>query len=51
MKSIFSEKVDLQTKITLVEKRDVLGDPEISSEVEKVISDDSGIDETFNYFF
>ena len=46
----FSEKVNLQTKILLVEKGDDLSDPEISSEVEKVISD-MEIAETFNEYF
>ena len=38
IKLLFSEKVNLQTKILLVEKGNDLSDPEISSEVEKVIS-------------
>ena len=49
-KTFFSEKVNLQTKITLVEKENALSDPEMSSEVEKVISDDRRIAETFNDF-
>ena len=49
-KTFFSEKVNLQTKITLVEKGNALSDPEMSSEVEKVISDDRRIAETFNDF-
>ena len=51
VKPLFSEKVNLQTKILLVEKGNNLNDPEISSEVEKVISDDMEIAETFNEFF
>ena len=51
VKSLFSEKVNLQTKILLVEKGNDLNDPEISSEVEKVISEDKEIAETFNEFF
>ena len=50
-KPLFSEKVNLQTKILLVEKGNDLSDPEISSEVEKVISEDMDIAETFNEFF
>ena len=51
VKPRFSEKVNLQTKILLVEKGNDLSDPEISSEVEKVISEDMEIAETFNEFF
>ena len=48
---LFSEKVTLQTKILLVEKGKDLNDPEISSEVEKVIPEDMETAETFNEFF
>ena len=48
---LFSEKVNLQAKILLVERGNPLSDPEISSENEKVISDDSEDAETFNNFF
>ena len=51
VKPLFSEKVNLQTKILLVEKENDLSDPEISSEVERVISEDMEIVETFNEFF
>ena len=51
IKPLSSEKVNLQTKILLVEKGNDLSDPEISSEVEKVISEDMEIAETFNEFF
>ena len=51
VKPLFSEKVNLQTKILLVEKGNDLSDPEISSEVEKVISEDMEIAVTFNEFF
>ena len=51
VKPLFSEKVNLQKKILLVEKGNDLSDPEISSEVEKVISEDMEIAETFNEFF
>ena len=50
-KSSFSEKVNLQTKTLLVEKATDLSDPEISSEVGKVISEDMETAETFNEFF
>ena len=50
-KPLFSEKVKLRTNISLVEKGNDLSDPEISSEVEKVISDEIEIAETFNEFF
>ena len=50
MEPLFSEKVDLKTKILLVEKGNDLRVPEISLEVEKVISDDREIAETFNKF-
>ena len=46
-----SEKINLQTKILLLKKENDLNDPEISSEVEKVISDDMEITETFKEFF
>ena len=45
-KTSFSEKVNLQTKTSTD-----LSDPEISSEVEKVISEDMETAETFNEFF
>ena len=51
VKPLFSEKINLRTKILLVEKGNYLSDPEISSEVEKVISEDMEIAETFNEFF
>ena len=51
IKPLFSEKVNLQTKILLVEKGNDLNDPEISSEVQIVISEDMEIVETFNEFF
>ena len=51
VKPLFSEKINLQTNILLVEKGNDLNDPEISSEVEKVISEDIEIAETFNDFF
>ena len=51
VKPRLSEKVNLQTKILLLEKGNDLSDPEISSEVEKVISEDMEIAETFNEFF
>ena len=51
VKPLFSEKVNLQIKILLVEKENDLNDPEISSEVEKVISEDMEIAEKFNEFF
>ena len=43
--------INLQTKITLVEKEDALSNPEISLKVEKVILDDKGIAETFHDFY
>ena len=49
VKPLFSEKIDLQTKTLLVEKRNALINPEISAEVEKLISD--GNVETFNEIF
>ena len=51
VKPLFSGKVNSQTKILLVEKANDLSDPEISSEVEKVILEDMEIAETFNEFF
>ena len=51
VKPLFSDKVNLQIKISLVKKGNALSDPEISSEVDKVISDDREIAETFNDFF
>ena len=41
----------MQTKILLLEKENDLSDSEISSKVEKVISDGSEIPETFKEFF
>ena len=43
VKPLFTKKVNLQTKITLVEKGKTLSEAEISSEVEKVISDDKEV--------
>ena len=51
VKPLFSEKVNLQTNFLLVEKGNDLSDPEISSEVEKVILEDMEIAEIFNEFF
>ena len=51
VKPLFSGKVNSQRKILLVEKANDLSDPEISSEVEKVISNDMAIAETFNELF
>ena len=51
LKPLYSEKLNLQTKNLLVEKANDLSDPEISSEVEKVISNDMAIAEKFNEFF
>ena len=51
VKPLFSEEVNLQTKILLVEKGNDLSDPEISSEFENVISDDMEIVQTFNEIF
>ena len=48
-KTSFLEKVN--SKIKLVEELNALSDPDISSEVEKVISGNSEIAETFNRFF
>ena len=50
-KTFSSEKINLQTKILLLEKGNDLNDPEISSEVEKVVSDDMETAETFKEFF
>ena len=51
VKPLFSEKIHLETKISLMEKGNALSDPEISAEVEKVILDDREIAKTFNNFF
>ena len=49
VKTFFSEKVNLETNILLVEKGNDLSEPEVSSEIAKVISDD--IEITFNKCF
>ena len=49
VKTFFSEKVNLETNILLVEKGNDLSEPEVSSEIAKVISDDIKI--TFNKCF
>ena len=51
VKTLVSEKKNFKTKITLVERGNVLSDTEIASEVEKAISDHREIAETFNDFF
>ena len=51
VKPLFSEKANLQTKITPVEKGNTLSDSEISSEVGKVISGDREIAKIFNDSF
>ena len=51
VKTLVSEKKNFKTKVTLVERGNVLSDTEIASEVEKVISDHREIAETFNDFF
>ena len=50
MKPLFLEKVNLQAKISLVEEKNALSDPEISSEVEQVISHARKSAATFNSF-
>ena len=50
VKRLFSEKVNLQTKITLVEKANALSDSEISPEVEEVVSLDKKFAKTLNDF-
>ena len=47
---LFLRKVNLQTKLLLVGKKNDLSDLEISSEVEKVISEEMEIAEAFNLF-
>ena len=51
VKPLFSESVNLQTKITLVEKEKTLSEPEISPKIENVISDDNEVAETLNDFW
>ena len=51
VKPLFWKKINLQTKITLVEKGNALNDPKISSENEKMTSGDKVIAKTFNDFF
>ena len=46
-----SERVNLQTKITLVEKEKTLSEPEISPKIENVILDDNEVAETLNDFW
>ena len=46
-----SERVNLQTKITLVEKEKTLSEPEISAKIENVILDDNEVAETLNDFW
>ena len=50
VKRLFSEKVNLQTKITLVEKGNALSDSENSLEVEKAVSLDKKFAKTLNDF-
>ena len=49
-KPLYSENLNLQ-KIKLVDKGNALSDTEISPEVEKIISGDRGIAESFNDIF
>ena len=49
--NLFLEKINLQTKLLLVEKKNDLSDLEISSEVEKVISEEMEIAEALTFFF
>ena len=51
VKPLFSEKVNLETKVLLLEKGNDSSDLEIFSEVEKVISEDMKIAEMSNDFF
>ena len=50
-KTFFFRKGKITNKNLLVEKENDLSNPEISSEVEKVISDDMEIAETINELF
>ena len=51
MKPLFFRKGKFTNKNFVREKGNDLSDPEISAQVEKVISDDMEIAETFNEFF
>ena len=48
VKPLFLEKLNLQTKIILVEKGKSPNETENPSEIETVISDDKEVAETFN---
>ena len=51
MKSLFTEKAQIKSKITLIEKKVISKQCEESNHTEKIISDNKAIAEVFNKFF
>ena len=51
VKSLFTEKVQIKSKITLIEKKVISKQGQESNHTEKIISDNKAIAEVFNKFF
>ena len=51
MKHLFTDKVQIKSKITLIEKKVISKQGQESNHTEKIISDDKAIAEVFNKFF
>ena len=50
MKPVFTDKVQIKSKITLIEKKVISKQGQESNHTEKIISDDKTIAEVFNKF-
>ena len=51
VKPLFTDKVQIKSKITLIEKKVISKQGQESNHTEKIISDDKAIAEVFNKFF
>ena len=51
LKPLFTDKVQIKSKITLIEKKVISKQDQESNHMEKIISDDKAIAEVFNKFF
>ena len=51
MKPFFTEKIQIKSKITLIENQTILHDDRDDENIEKIISEDNEISEVFNNYF
>ena len=51
MKSLFTDKVQIKSKITLIKKKVISKQGQVSNRTEKIISDDKAIAKVFNKIF